>query len=265
MRRISLKSLTSGLWLAASCRHLCMILSVAVIIGCCAGANPVGTDILPDSIDASSTLSVDGPDEPIQVREDAYLLIGGLTLDQIKQAKKDGLFDLTVYPRKGVSVKASYDWLNDLLELRFEARQPGSYLVKLHLVRDGKLEIAATEVFVEGDEPEPDPDPSPDPEPQPTPGPKKVIIFSESSTRTLNQAKMLSQLRQSNANALILDPKPDTNVPTELAGLKAKVESGISYPAVAITDNDFNAIAIVRLPDNWEDLKTALKKHGVSP
>lgn len=135
-------------------------------------------DVTPKSAVAGATLNVihEGSVKP---GEQAYLKIAGLTLDEIQRAKKDGLFDLTVYPLKDVRVHASYDWLNDQLELVFQAKSPAEYLVKMHLVRDGKLEIAAIVVVVEGDvplPPKPDP-PKPDPPDPPKPGQKYQVMF----------------------------------------------------------------------------------------
>jgi hypothetical protein len=68
--------------------------------------------------------------------------------------------------------------------LLFTAKNPGDYLVKLHLVRDGKMEIAALVVVVEGDRPNPPlpPDPpTPDP-PVPNPTEKWQVMFFVEST-----------------------------------------------------------------------------------
>ena len=148
-------------------------------------------DVTPSSVTAGSTLDIVGPESAIQPSVDVWLTIKGLTLDEIKSARESALFDMTVFPLAGTRVHASYDWLNDTLELMFRAQLTGEYLVKLHLVRDGKLEIAAIVVAVEGDQPDPFPDPDPDPDP---PGPLAkmwVIVVEESKDRTPAQAQIL--------------------------------------------------------------------------
>jgi hypothetical protein len=141
-------------------------------------------DVTPSAIDVGATLNIVGPTDAVQPDDDAWLKIDGLTLDEIKSAKAAGMFDMTVFPLTGVRVHATYDWLNETLELMFTAKNPGEYLVKLHLVRDGKMEIAAIVVVVEGDRPNPPlpPDPpTPDP-PVPNPTEKWQVMFFVEST-----------------------------------------------------------------------------------
>ncbi len=163
-------------------------LALAILVASTQGAE----DITPRAVGVGDTLSITGPSDPVKVSEGAWLKIEGLTLEEIKQAKKANLFDLTVFPLDDVRVHASYDWLNDNLELSFKAKKPGKYLVKMHLVRNGKLERAATVVKVGGDVP-PDPIDPPDP----TDGPRQVLFIVESSelpSLTRPQQGILSSL-----------------------------------------------------------------------
>jgi hypothetical protein len=156
-------------------------------------------DVTPATVTAGTTLEIVGPIDAIAPGADAWLKVSGLTLDEIKAAKANGQFDMTVFPLSGVRVHATYDWLNDTLELMFTAEHPGEYLVKLHLLREGKLEIAAIVVAVEGDSPDPFPDPKPDPEPDPSPippGPRLALILHESSAITHQQAAVAESLRR---------------------------------------------------------------------
>ena len=148
-----------------------IVMSVAVLL---MTAVTIGADMTPTSPTAGSTLTITGPDHHIEPGEEVDLLIEGLTLDEIKQAKAEDRFDVTVFPLAGVKIDASYDWLFDTLELEFEADRPGEYLVKLHLVRESVLEIAAIVVTVEGDSP--NPQPGPDPEPGPTPPLQDLMV-----------------------------------------------------------------------------------------
>ena len=161
-------------------------------------------DVKPSTEVVANTLNIVGPLEAVKPGADAWLKIDGLTVDEIKQAKKDGLFDLTVFPLTNVRVHASYDWLQDTLELTFRAQSPGEYLVKLHLVRSGKLEIAAAVVAVEGVSPNPQPGPDPKPEPGPLPqGTRLALILWESSAVTVQQANVKEALRKSLAGSNI--------------------------------------------------------------
>jgi len=163
-------------------RTLSVLLLLLVIVPCHAAED--ATDFTPQSTTASSTLDIVGPDEAIDPGEEVYLRIQGLTLAEVEEAQDAHLFDLTAFPLGGVKIKASYDWMFRTLDLEFRAKHPGQYLVKLHLVRDGKLEIAAIVVTVDGDAPDPEPDPDPplppDPEPEPG-GPWQILMFHESS------------------------------------------------------------------------------------
>ena len=183
--------LAACLSLASVSEHYCGDLTVGDVLGI--EPPSIAASIAAETV-PSGALSITGPDGAVKPNEDAWLKIGGLTLDEIKTAKAAGNFDLTVFPLNGVRVHAAYDWLNDRLELMFRASDTGEHLVKLHLVRDGKLEIAAVAVTVTGKEPSPNP-PVP-PTPPPTPGDRFVLIVSETKDRTPQEAATLATLRR---------------------------------------------------------------------
>lgn len=197
-------------------------------------------DVTPATITAGSTLEIVGPTDAIAPGADAWLKVSGLTLDEIKAAKAANQFDMTVFPLTGTRVHATYDWLNDTLELMFRASTPGEYLVKLHLLRDGKLEIAAIVVVVEGDFPDPFPDPKPDPDPSPIPpGPRAVVIISESLDRTPQEVAVETQVRrylESQGVAFsLIDPTTPT-VDNWLAPYLAEVKKRkLALPVLAVT------------------------------
>lgn len=193
-------------------------------------------DVTPRAATAANTLTIVGPEGSVEPGEDAYLKISGLTLDEIKAAKSDGLFDLTVFPLVGVRVHATYDWLNDSLELMFRAESAGEYLCKLHLVREGKLEIAGIVVAVEGDSPNPQPGPDPAPGPLPQ-GTRLALILWESRQVTVQQATVKETLRRHllpspNIQFRTLDPdQPSENNWAD--PIKAEVaKRGIALPVL---------------------------------
>lgn len=215
---------------------LCLILAAALLpMPPTFGAE----DVTPAAIDAGATLNIVGPEGAVLPDEDAWLKISGLTLDEIKKAKADGLFDMTVFPLDGVRVHATYDWLQDTLELMFTAQKPGEYLVKLHLVREGKMEIAAIVVTVEGDQP--NPQPGPDPQPGPIPqGTRLALVLHEASEITPQQATVAEALRRHLAGKptclyrLLDKDTPAKNQWTSpyLAQVQAK---GLSLPVLVVS------------------------------
>ncbi len=143
-----------------------------------------GENMTPVAATAGATLKIVGPTEPVEPKEEVQLSIKGLTLEEIKAAREADPpeFDLTVWPLKGVIIDADYNWFTGALELEFEAKNPGKYLVKMHLLRDGKLEIAPFVITVGGTPPDPGPGPDP-PEPDPpTPGPRQIAFMVENTT-----------------------------------------------------------------------------------
>jgi hypothetical protein len=197
-------------------------------------------DVTPSAIDVGATLNIVGPTDAVQPDDDAWLKIDGLTLDEIKSAKAAGMFDMTVFPLEGVRVHATYDWLNETLELLFTAKNPGDYLVKLHLVRDGRMEIAAIVVAVEGDD-RPDPQPGPEPQPGPVPrGTRLALVLHESSEITPQQAAVTDALRRHLAgNSRCLYRLMDKDTPAQgqwtapyLEQVQAK---GLSLPVWAVS------------------------------
>jgi hypothetical protein len=130
---------------------------------------------------ASADLAINGPTE-VDVGQEVELALSGVTLDELLAAREAGNLDLTVWPAEGVDVDPQYDWLLDRLGIEFEATRPAKYLIKLHLVRDGPLEVAEAVVVVSG---EPQPGPSPDPPVPPVPpdppepGKRFVLVIYE--------------------------------------------------------------------------------------
>jgi len=147
-------------------------------------------NLTPATVAASNTLAITGPTGSISAGETVYLEIDGLTLDEIKAARAAHQFDLTLFPLNGARVHAAYDWLNDQLELAFTANEAGEYLIKLHLVREQKLEIAGIIVVVEGD--------NPDPFPHPIVQADLITIIEETDDRSLGMegAKLALHLSQ---------------------------------------------------------------------
>jgi len=228
-------------------------------------------DITPASVAASSTLAITGPTDPIEVGEEVYLRIEGLTLAEVVAAQDAKLFDLTAFPLRGLKIKASYDWMFRTLDLEFRAKNPGGYIVKLHLVRDGKLEIAAIEVEVGGDSPEPPgPDPpTPDPDPPiPTPGPLDemwVIVVEESSDRTTGQAQVLftyslaNWLSQNGHHFRLVDQdQPATDLSTWIAQAEQH-----DLPRLFLVGEDGEAVHEGPLPETIAEMMALVKKWGV--
>ena len=243
-------------------------------------------DVTPKSAVAGATLAITGPEGSVAPGQDAWLKIDGLTLDEIKAAKSAQLFDLTVFPLKNVRVHATYDWLNDELELMFRAQEPAEYLVKLHLVRDGKLEVAAIVVVVEGDQPDPKPDPDPDPEPDPKPGPGQkwqVMLFHESddlddlpmAQRELIAGRAFREELESKGHRFMGGFDPDTlvtvkrvcngkgcvEVPSVAPGMQAWWDAvkGDPLPRLAIAPIDGGAILDYPLPAGRAELYQLLE------
>lgn len=230
---------------------MCAILAVALLPPPLVGDE----DVTPSSVADNATLTIDGPEKSLQPGEEAWLKISGLTLDEIKTAKKDGLFDLTVFPLNGTRVHATYDWLQDTLELAFEAQASGEYLVKLHLVRDNKLEIATIVVAVEGDKPNPQPGPGPEPQPEPGPSPvsgtRLVLVLAESEAMTWQEAATASSLNRylvGKPNCLyrMLDPQTPT-----------QGNWGEPYwNSLKANQVELPAMVVAVLPDNVNQLKS---------
>lgn len=155
------------------------------------------SNITPASPTAGATLDLIGPTGPIQPGDEAELRLAGLTLDELQAAQDKGNFDLTAWPLAGLRIRSYYDWMDRKLKLDFRARDPGEYLVKLHLVRDGAQEIAAVVVTVAGEVPPVPPPPKPDPKPTPNPHPTPPAnwqaavkpILATSPSQPYSQAK----------------------------------------------------------------------------
>jgi hypothetical protein len=151
------------------------------------------SNITPASATAGATLDLVGPTGSIQPGEDAELRLAGLTLDELQAAQDRGNFDLTAWPLAGLRLRSYYDWMDRKLKLDFRARDPGEYLVKLHLVRNGAQEIAAVVVTVAGEVPPvpPPPDPTPNPYPSPPANWQDAVkpILQTSPSPTYSQAK----------------------------------------------------------------------------
>lgn len=145
------------------------------------------SDITPASPTAGATLDLVGPAGSIQPGEDAELRLAGLTLDELQAAQDRGNFDLTAWPLAGLRLRSYYDWMDRTLKLDFRARDPGEYLVKLHLVRAGAQEIAAVVVTVDGKQ-EPPPNP---PVPPVPPGPRHLVVIEETAHRSMAIAEAL--------------------------------------------------------------------------
>lgn len=160
------------------------------------------SNITPASPTAGTTLDLIGPTGPIQPGEEAELRLAGLTLDELQAAQDKGNFDLTAWPLAGLRIRSYYDWMDRKLKLDFRARDPGEYLVKLHLVRDGAQEIAAVVVTVAGEVPPVPPPPTPDPQPNPYPAPpanwqeavRPILQTSPSPTYSLAKAATFARL-----------------------------------------------------------------------
>lgn len=243
---------------------LLCLLTAALLLPIPIAANE---DVTPVAATATNTLEIVGPNGAVKPGEDAWLKIGGLTLDEIKTAKSAGSFDMTVFPLSGVRVHATYDWLNDSLELLFRSEHPGEHLVKLHLVRNGKLEIAGIVVAVEGDSPNPQPGPDPKPEPGPLPpGTRLALILWETKTTTAGQANVKEALRKhlsqsANIQFRALDPdQPSENnwadpIKLEVAkrALALPVLAAIVLPPESSTSAEPFFAGVEPLPATGED------------
>jgi len=228
------------------------------------------TDLTPRSPTSSSTLAIVGPGEAIDAGEEVYLRIQGLTLAEVVEAQDAQLFDLTAFPLAGVKIKASYDWMFRTLDLEFRAKHEGEYLVKLHLVRAGKLEIAAIVVSV-GVNPNPEPDPKPDPDPDPTPPPPLaemwVIVVEETSQRTPEQARVLldptvRQWMAKNQHRFRILDKDQTSADLQPWINRATAQPGIALPRLFISDSSGVVYFDGELPHSWMELLELVKKWG---
>lgn len=105
-------------------------------------------------------LAINGPAEAA-LGEDVDLVVTGAGLDELIEARRDGRLDLTFWPVEDADLDPGYDWITDAVELEFTADRPGLYLVKLSLVRLGRLETAQIVVSVIGEVPPANPYPAP--------------------------------------------------------------------------------------------------------
>jgi len=254
-------------------RILSVMLLLLILVPCHAAQD--ATDFTPQSETASATLDIAGPDGPIDPDEEVYLRIHGLTLAEVEEAQDAHLFDLTAFPLGGVKIKASYDWMFRTLDLEFRAKHAGQYLVKLHLVRDGELEIAAIVVTVDGDAPDPNPPPPPpDPDPEPEPGgPWQILMFHESSQlprlpmeqRFILVSSNIQTELASRGHALLGIFDVDSSGSDGSHGKYAdwwRAVDGDPLPRIALAPLDGGDISDCPLPANKEEL-WALLKGGV--
>lgn len=110
-----------------------------------------------------ATLTLTGPAEAA-VGEEIEMVVTGVTLDELTKAVDDEQFDLTLWPDKRVDLDPTYNWMTRQIELELTAQISGEYLVKLTLVRNGKLEVADHVCIVGQSGPDP-PDRNPYPAP----------------------------------------------------------------------------------------------------
>ena len=173
------------------------------------------SNITPASPTAGATLDLVGPTGPIQRGEEAELRLAGLTLEELQAAQDRGNFDLTAWPLSGLRLRSYYDWMDRKLKLDFRARDPGEYLVKLHLVRNGAQEIAAVVVTVAGEVPPVPPPPDPTPNPYPTPpanwqaAVKPILQTSPSQVYSQAKAAVFSRLAKTVREASALRTTAD--------------------------------------------------------
>jgi len=247
------------------------LLLIALLLVPCMGAGPpAGRDITPASATAGSNLDLVNPG-PVEPGEFAFVHIKGLTLAEIEAAMDEDRFDLTTYPLDGVVVKSNYDFLFRRLELMVKADKPGRYLLKLHLIEDGKFKIAATEVIVEGDGDEEDGDdedgPDPPEPPQPDRGPWQVLFLCESKNQpgmTVQQNALLKGLaireRLKKAGHVFrasLDDHSLADGGSEWSAWQTAVD-GKSRPLVALAPVDGGDIVVHPLPADEEGLMNLL-------
>jgi hypothetical protein len=251
---------------------LALLLLLLVTVGLAAEPS---ADVTPSSTTASSTLRMIGPGEPIEMGEDVNLLIEGLTLKEIEAAqdREDAedikLFDITAFPLRGVKIEAGYDWLFRTLKLEFESKYSGTYLVKMHFVRDGQLEIAAIEIEVKGDKPGPDP-PKPDPpDPDPILPPLKnlqvILMLEHTDRRNPGGVQLFEHIDAVKVYLRTLQlqwttsDNDQSNWETYLPDLK-----GATTPAIVIRDDrNQAAVAVLEFGVDEDATIDSLKKLGV--
>ncbi len=129
---------------------------------------------------SAADLVINGPTEPIEVREDAQLIVDGLTEEMIPAAV------VNWWPKERVKLWPCKMWGGPHF-LLFEAAKPGTYMVEVFVCGpSGPLHAECVVVVGEGD----DDDPPPPPPPPPNPDKVEVILLYETAASTLTTAQV---------------------------------------------------------------------------
>ncbi len=185
-----------------------------------------------------------GPEEPISIGEIVDFAVGGMTDADLENS------DVTHYPREKVRCKPYLTWGKKPM-IEFSARRTGKYLLKVSVVRDGKIETDERIIVVGGEDDEPDP--FPEPEPEPNPEDMAIVIVSESADRSPTEAILHQQIRNylkgKSIAWKIADPNTlnqDDEIPEWFKNINQKIVTS-TLPVIVkagIKDGGYSVIAV---------------------